>query len=98
MAIVSRYIGIDVGENNYYPCAINMTTKVVEFPEDALNLENCIKWTCDPWTRQVCVDSPTAPNLRLLDSPEYRKLYGIDLQGTSANRRVSEWRLGIGGC
>jgi hypothetical protein len=98
MAIVSRYIGIDVGENKYYPCAINMTTKQVEFPEDALNLESCVKWTCQPLPKQVCVDSPPAPNLRLLDSPEYLNAHGIDLQGTSSNRRVSEWRLGIGGC
>jgi hypothetical protein len=45
----------------------------------------------------VAIDSPPRPNRGLLADSEYRARHAIDLRGWGANRRVCDWRLGIGG-
>jgi hypothetical protein len=92
-----RFCGVDVGQDFVFPVMLDLGERRLVMPPGALNLAGAVEWVREKEPSTIAIDSPPRPNCGLLADGEYRAQYGIELR-SGANRRVCEWRLGIGGC
>jgi hypothetical protein len=94
------YCGIDVGERKLFAAVIDVDdARVVEvqFAETA-SIDEVIDWVADRGSEAVGIDAPPGPNLGFLNDPRMRQKLGIAKPPENTDRRVAEYRLGIGGC
>lgn len=88
--------GVDVGRDRFFLCELKLSPALggpqLEFPPDALELEQAIAWLKQRRVAAVCIDGPPQPNTGAL---------AARLPPTTDHnlaRRVAEFQLGIGGC
>jgi hypothetical protein len=97
---MGTYCGIDVGERKLFAAAIGVDdARVVgvQFAETE-SVEEVIGWVADRGSVAVGIDAPPGPNLGFLNDPGMRQALGITTTPENTDRRVAEYRLGIGGC
>lgn len=98
-AEAASYCGVDVGQSRVYVAVLDMGAREFRFPESgALSVSDAVGWILARTPRCVGIDSPPRPNAGLLRDPKYLTDHAIDLRSSGSDRRVAEWRLGIGGC
>jgi hypothetical protein len=90
--------GIDVGEHRLFPVVIDRERLLIEWPARALSHGAAIGWVRERAPSVIAIDAPPCPNKGLLADQGWCQRYGVDTKGSGRNRRVAEWRLGIGGC
>ncbi len=93
-----RFCGIDVGQDVVYPVVLDLTAGRFDLAPHALEVGAALSWVMAHEPDAIAIDSPPRPNLGLLAEAGYITRHQIDLRGWSTDRRVCEWRLGIGGC
>jgi hypothetical protein len=92
------HCGIDVSLRHVFPVALDLGEGRFLLPNGPLGVNDAVRWVIGHSPSSVSIDSPPKPNLGLLEDEEYRRQHRIDLRGGGTDRRVTEWRLGIGGC
>jgi hypothetical protein len=92
-----RFCGVDVGYELLYPVVLDMRERRLAMPRLALRPAEAVEWVEERVPIAIAIDSPARPNRGLLAHARYRARHGIELK-SGADRRVCEWRLGIGGC
>jgi hypothetical protein len=91
--------GVDVGAGHAYPAVLDLAARTFVFPgNQALAASDAVKWVLERQPVGIAIDSPPRPHLGLLRDNAYRQRNRIDLGGARPDKRVTEWRLGIGGC
>src|SRR4051794_39269126 len=93
------FCGIDVGEKLLFAADVMVEgEKVIDinFCEDR-GIAEVLSWVAHKSPSAVAIDSPPGPNRQLLADPRRRSALGIEVEPRNVNRRVAEYRLGIGG-
>lgn len=90
--------GVDVGERAYYAACLDTAERAIRWPAGPMGVEATVAWVAQAGPQRIAIDSPPRPHRDLLGSATYRAQHGVQLGRGSPNRRVAEWRLGIGGC
>jgi hypothetical protein len=92
-----RFCGIDVGQAVLYPVVLDLRERRLAMPPRPLRAAEAVEWVGRNEPLAIAIDSPSRPNRGLLANARYRARHEIELK-SGADRRVCEWRLGIGGC
>jgi hypothetical protein len=90
-----RYCGIDVGERLSFACSLDTDAMQVFWPAGPLATTPIAEWVIGQRPALIAIDSPPAPSKGVLGALVRA---GLDVGTGGLNRRVAEWRLGIGGC
>jgi hypothetical protein len=93
-----RFCGIDVGERLVFPAVLDLSSREVLWPPGKLDPRTVVPWVDARMPEAIAIDASARPSRGLLADPAYRERHGIRLGRSGADRRVCEWRLGIGGC
>jgi len=92
-----RFCGVDVGHRLLYPAVLDVRERRLAMPRLALRPAEAVEWIEESAPLAIAIDSPARLNRGLLARARYRARHEIELK-SGADRRVCEWRLGIGGC
>jgi hypothetical protein len=90
--------GIDVGRHAFHCALLDTQQRTIRWPDSPLVFETTLTWVTQAVPDRIAIDSPPGPNRGVLGSPVFQSRYGINRGRGGTNRRVAEWRLGIGGC
>jgi hypothetical protein len=95
---MSRSCGIDVGERRVFPVVIDRERRKMTWPLRGLSVAEAVDWVRAEVPGTIAIDSSPRPNKGLLADDAWCERHGVDPRGNGRDRRVAEWRLGIGGC